>query len=294
MELRQLHYFHTIAEEEHFGRASARLRIAQPALSRQMKLLETELGVDLFERLPRGVRLTAAGRVFQAECRQVLTHLGRAVSAARAAAAGQMGALRLGFIEVAAWKGLIPEAIRQFRTDFPAVDLGLSAMSSADQMAAVTDGRLDAGFLYNAASDPAMETLVLARHEVMVAVPASHRLADAAQVSLADLRDDSFVGFRRAVSPRFHDDLTAAFAINHFTPRIIAEMTGEADMLALVNAGVGLAFVNSCQRWRPPLSVRFLALTDLAVSLELSLIWRRDNGSPTLARFIDIAAGKVG
>lgn len=294
MELRQLHYFHTIAEEEHFGRASGRLRIAQPALSRQIKLLEAELGVDLFERLPRGVRLTAAGRVFQAECGQVLNHLTRAVSAARAAAEGQVGTLRLGFIEVAAWHGLVPEAIRRFRADYPAVDLGLSAMASGDQVAAVIEGRLDAGILYNVPPDPALTVLPLARHPVMVAVPATSPLAQHTEVTLNDLRNDGFVGFRRAASPRFHDDLTAAFANAGFVPRWISEMAAEADMLALVNAGVGLAFVNSCQRWRPPLAVRFLTVTDMAVHLDLSLVWRHDNAAPTLARFATIAAGMAG
>jgi len=291
MELRQLHYFIAIADEEHFGRASMRLRIAQPALSRQIRLLEAELGIDLFERLPRGVRLTAAGRVFQDQCRQTLAHLSRGVAAAKAAAAGQLGVLRLGFIEVAAWKGLVPEAIRRFRAGFPGVDLTLSAMASGDQIAAVHDGRLDAGILYNAAPDPDLSALALTRHSVLVAVPEASDLAARADLGFDDLRDRVFVGFHRAASPRFHDDLATACAIAGFAPRYIAEMSGEADMLALVNAGVGLAFVNSCQRWRPPQAIRFLPVRDLEVNLELSLVWRSDNRSPALARFAAIASG---
>ena len=123
MEFRQILYFIAIAEAEHFGRASKRLRIAQPALSRQVKLMEAEIGTALFERLPRGVRLTEAGRVFLTHARQLRADMQNSIDAARAAAAGNAGHLRLGFIEVAGWHGLVPTGIRRFRDQFPGVRL---------------------------------------------------------------------------------------------------------------------------------------------------------------------------
>lgn len=286
MELRQIQYFKVIAEEEHFGRASTRLRIAQPALSRQVKLLEAELGLDLFERLPRGVRLTAAGATFLGHCTTILHSLGQAVTATKAVAAGSQGVLRLGFIEVAAWSGLIPETLRIFRRRYPAVRLELSAMPSASQLIALTDGTLDAGFLYNPPDDPALVSLPMAAHGLMLAVPAGHSLAAEPSITLDRLADQPFIGFRRQASPVYHDQLSEALNRAGFTPTILQEMESEADMLALVNAGAGIAFVNSCQRWRCPDGVILHNLPQLQVTLQLAFVYRRDSGLPALPHLI--------
>ncbi|GHC28992.1 MULTISPECIES: LysR family transcriptional regulator [Gemmobacter] len=288
MELRQLHYFIAIAETEHFGRASTSLRIAQPALSRQMQLLEAELGIDLFERLPRGVRLTPAGRVFLDQTREVKAQLARAVAAARSAAAGTGGRLRLGLIEVAAWQGLLPETIRRFRAEFPQVELALSAMSSPAQLAAIQGGTLDAGFLYNPPDDPALGQLALGFHRMILAVPSGAPFAARTGVRLADLEGQDMIGFRRGASPRLSDDLTAALRGAGVTPRRIAETESEADILALVNAGLGMAFVNENQRHRPPPGVRFLPVTDMEVRLHLALVWHRGTPSPARDRLAEL------
>lgn len=288
MEPRQIHYFQEIAEEEHFGRASERLRIAQPALSRQMKLLETELGVDLFERLPRGVRLTVAGRVFLERCREISALMAQAVSDARAAASGSMGTLKIGFIEVAAWQGVIPDTLRRFRAAYPSLELKLAAMASTEQIEAVKDGRIDAGFAYNATSGADLDIVALDRHPVLLAIPDDHPLAAAAEIRLADLVGQPFIGFRRQASERYHDDLARAFAEAGVELDIIQEMESEPDMLALVNAGVGLAFANACQRWRMPPGLRFVPVSDVRVELELSLVHRRDNTAPALRHLVSL------
>ncbi|MBP1849605.1 LysR family transcriptional regulator [Rhizobium halophytocola] len=286
MELRQLHYFRAIAEAEHFGRASARLGIAQPALSRQVRLLEDELGLALFERLPRGVRLTAAGHVLLGHCRQLAGALDRAVTETRAAAAGTAGTLRLGFIEVAAWHGIVPDAIRSFRAEVPGVALALSSLSSGAQLQALREQRLDGGILYNPPEDPGLISIPLERHPVMLALPADDPLAAAASIRLADLAGRAFIGFQRAESPRYFDDLAGALATAGFAGQEVAQMHSEADMLALVHAGAGLAFVNSCQRWRPPDGIAFRPVEDLDVGLDLCLVHARSLSSPPLERFI--------
>lgn len=288
MELRQIQYFIAIAELEHFGRASQRLRIAQPALSRQVKLLEAELGTALFERLPRGVRLTAAGQVFLDRTRGLVQQLDHAVLAARAAAEGKAGVLRLGVIEVAAWQGLVPESLRRFRDDCADVRLVLSAMSRAEQIDAILRRHLDAGLLYNPPDDPGLAVQPLARHPVMLAVPAASPLAGAGALRMADLAAEEFIGFHRRESPRFYDDVQAALMRANFTPRIVAEMRNEADMLALVSAGAGVALVNSCQRFRPPQGVRFRPVADLDVSLTLALVRAAGEESPVVARYAGI------
>ncbi|MRX51745.1 LysR family transcriptional regulator [Paracoccus sp. S-4012] len=287
MELRQIQYFIAIAELEHFGRASQRLRIAQPALSRQMRLLEAELGLSLFERLPRGVRLTEAGRVFLERARLVMQQLDHAVLEAKAAAAGHAGVLRLGVIEVAAWQGLVPDAIRRFRADHPAAQLVLAALSGAEQVEAIEAQQLDAGLMYNPAPDAGLEATPLARHPVMLAVNVNSPLAGREAVRLADLADEDLLGFRRRESPQYYDDLQAAFRRAGFTPRLTAETRREADLLALVSAGAGVALVNSCQRFRPPQEVRFVPVSDLDVGLTLAYVRRRGHSLPLIDRFAE-------
>jgi DNA-binding transcriptional LysR family regulator len=291
MELRQILYFVAIAEVEHFGRAAQRLRIAQPALSRQMKLLEAELGLDLFERLPRGVRLTAAGRVLLAELQGVQAQLARAVAAARAAAAGQHGALRLGFIEAAAWQGLVPEAIRAFRAAFPGVELTLAAMPTAEQLAALRQGALDAALIYNPLPAEDLTAVPLVRHAAVLAVPVESALAARSEVALADLAGQPLIGFQRRASPRFFDDVHSRFRAAGFTPRYVAELMAETEILALVSAGAGLALANSSQMWRPPHGVRFIPVKDLNVSLLLAMVHRKDDPAPVLDRFRTILTG---
>jgi len=285
MELRQIYYFVAIAEVEHFGRAAQQLRIAQPALSRQMKLLEAEMGVALFERLPRGVRLTEAGRTFLNETRGLQAQLARAVDSARAAAAGRHGALRLGFIEAAAWHGLVPDALRLFRARFPGIELSLSSMATEGQLAALRQGTLDGALVYNPAPADDLITVALARHPVVLAVPENSPLAAQENVLLADLADRPLIGFQRRASPRFYDDVHARFRAAGVLPQYIAELTVETDILALVSAGAGIALVNSSQKWRPPHAVRFVDVADLGVSLELALVHTKDGPTPTLHQF---------
>lgn len=285
MEIRQLRYFIAIAEREHFNRAAEYLHIVQPALTRQMKLLEEELGVQLFERLPRGVRLTPAGRFFLEEARAILRRISNAVSGTQAAAVGHAGRLRLGVIEMAAWHGLVPESIRLFRRRFPAVELMLSVLSSSDQIDALLAKRLDAGLLYHPPQNIGLSTLALMRHPVMIAVPAESPLAKLDRVGLGDLEPLSFVGFRREASPQFHDKIQAECRARNFSPHFVTETGGEAEMLALVSAGVGVCFVNACQRWRVPHAVRILPLVDFHVDLELHYAWPEQAAELPVAHF---------
>ena len=288
MELRQIHYFVAIAEAEHFGRASQQLRIAQPALSRQMKLLESELGVALFERLPRGVRLTEAGRSFLARTRGLEKQLQAAADAARAAAKGRQGRLRLSLIEAVAWHGLIPDALRRFREELPEVELGLQAMATAEQLAALRRDETDAALVYNTRSTEELTAIPLARHPVVLAVPADSALAARESVAVAELAGVPLIGFPRSASPIFHDEVQARFRALELTPHYVAEFPAETDILALVSAGAGLALSNACQMNRQPRGVRFVPLADLNVDLRLFLVHRKGTVPPTLARFLEL------
>src|ERR1700685_2681585 len=134
MELRHLRYFLAVGEEQHYGRAAHRLRVAQPALSRQIQDLEEELGFKLFERLPRGVKLSAAGKLFLEDARRILQEVSEASVRAGHVASGRSGTLRVGFTENASWRGVVPESFRRFRELHPDAELQLQPFSSLEQV----------------------------------------------------------------------------------------------------------------------------------------------------------------
>jgi DNA-binding transcriptional LysR family regulator len=146
MELRHLRYFVAVGEDQHYGRASRRLGVAQPALSRQIQDLEKEIGVKLFDRMPRGVKLSAAGELFLEDARRILQDIGGATARAARVARGQSGTLRVGFAENVSWHGVAPNSFRRFREQQPDVDLQLQPAGSLEQLEAIRSGRLDAGF----------------------------------------------------------------------------------------------------------------------------------------------------
>src|ERR1700732_2889678 len=158
MELRHLRYFVAIGEEQHYGRAARSLRVAQPALSRQIQDLEEELGFKLFDRLPRGVKLSAAGRLFLEDARRILHQVSEAAARAARVARGQSGTLRVGFTENASWRGIVPDSFRRFRERQPDAELQLTPAGSLEQLEAIRSGRLDAGFVFNVPkTDPELE-----------------------------------------------------------------------------------------------------------------------------------------
>lgn len=140
MELRQLRYFVAVGEEQHYGRAEKRLRVAQPALSRQIQNLEAEIGFKLFERLPRGVKITAAGEFLLKEARRILTEINDATARAKRIACGQSGTLRVGFVQSISWQGIIPESLRHFGEHQPEAELQLKPLNSFEQISAVRAG----------------------------------------------------------------------------------------------------------------------------------------------------------
>lgn len=286
LELKQLRYFLAIAEEEHFGRAARRLHIAQPALTRQMHKLEEELQVRLFDRLPRGIRVSAAGRALQEDAHRLLADIDQITRHVQLVGRGKMGVLRLGYIEVAGWHGIVPDSIREFTARAREVRVEPAAMPSLDQLAAIRERKLDAGFLYNPPKDdPDLVVQRLEEHEVCLAVPRGSPLAARKRIRLPDLAGEPLILFQRSGSPAYHDALRTELNKRAVEPRVVHEAANEAAMLTLVTTGAGAAIVNSSHRWRLPHGVQLLAIDDLPVTLELCLVYLRENRSPPLLRF---------
>jgi DNA-binding transcriptional LysR family regulator len=288
MELRHLRYFLAVGEEQHYGRAARRLRVAQPALSRQIQDLEKEVGFKLFERLPRGVKLSTAGQLFLGDARRILQDVNEAVARAARVARGQSGTLRVGFTEMTSWRGVVPQSFRRFREMQPDAELQLQPLPSLVQLEAIRSGRLDAGFVFNMPkADPELNGLPVAMPRIELAVPRAHPLTKLKQVRLRDLASASFVWFSRSEAPAVYDRLVhECFRGGLNSPHIVQEGKDEATVLSLVATGLGVGWVLETARLRRPKSVVILSVVDLDVPQPLSLGWRKDNQSPLLAKFV--------
>jgi DNA-binding transcriptional LysR family regulator len=296
MEFRHLRYFIAVGEEQHFGKAAERLRVAQPALSRQIQDLEREIGFKLFDRLPRGVQLNAAGKAFLSEARRILLENQDAISQAKRVAQGQVGTLKIGFTQSLAWQGIFTESLRAFRTRFPQVDFQLRPLPSAEQFPLVEAGKLDAGFAFT--MTPVSRDLGEFRFgsvALLLAVPTGHPLTKKKTARLKDLIDERFIWSPRWANPLFVDTLVAECARGGLTNiQIAQEAASEPIMLSLVACGAGVAFVSSCSQHGHPLDTVLLPVTDLRMRLPCGLIWRKDDKRTLLANFVSELRNLVG
>jgi DNA-binding transcriptional LysR family regulator len=290
MEMRQLRYFIAVAEQSNFNRAAKQLHIAQPALSRQVSTLEKELGVALLERLPRGVRLTAAGSAFLGRARRILDEVEAARTHARDAQRGQVGLLRLGFNAIAVKNPVVPEALRRFRLARPEVQIDLHTLTSPEQIRMLHDETLDIGFLYAPpAAHPEFEFVEIAPYRMMIAMPRRHRLASRPSVRLSELRNEDFVWSTRQRLPWIHDQLLAECLSKGFSPRIVQEADDIEALLSLVSVGLGIGFVHPSQR-TPISELVYKEVVDLSLIWPLYAAWRRGETAPVTKAFVELIA----
>ncbi|TDG07155.1 LysR family transcriptional regulator [Paraburkholderia guartelaensis] len=288
MELRHLRYFIAVAELRSVRAASEQLHVTQPAISRQVQSLEEAIGVALFERTPRGLVLTPAGEAYLAEAREILARVDAANRLARQIASGLHGNLRVGFVENAAWSGVVSRALREFEQAVPDVRLELLPMNTPEQLESIAEGRLNGGFCYRVGMLPeGIASMPVLEQNVVLAVPEAWPLGKAGAVVAAALRDTPFIVFPRRVYPAYYDRLLAACAERGLTLDIRQEASTETAILSLVSAGMGAAIVNAANRDRPPARVRFVDLQDLSVPLPLEFCFGESETNPALKRFVD-------
>ncbi|MET0363354.1 MAG: LysR substrate-binding domain-containing protein [Sphingobium sp.] len=243
MDLRHLRYFLCVAEEMHFGRAAQRLGISQPPLSQQIRALEDELGVRLFDRTSRRVRLTEAGRLFEPEARQTLTQADRAMETARRAHRGEIGHLRLGFTASAPFVPRVAQALYDFRQSYPDVTLVLQELARDEQIAQVDDGTLDIGILRG--FDPpllpdGMMAQCLLEEGMLLAMRQDHPLATrVTDPAIADLAGEPLVLYGATNGAGFNEHFLSLCAEVGFQPTVAHEASSFATLLGLVAAGFG-------------------------------------------------------
>ncbi|MBW4658187.1 MAG: LysR family transcriptional regulator [Drouetiella hepatica Uher 2000/2452] len=287
MELRHLRYFVAVAEELNFSRAAERLHIAQPPLSQQIRSLETELGVQLFNRNKHRVSLTEVGELFLVEARQTLIQAERAVETAQRASQGELGRLVIGFASSIAYS-IFPDILRAFREKFPGVELILHELNTSLQTQGVHGSTIDLGFVHLPIAEERLNLLTVLEEPMMVAVPKTHPLADHPQISLTSLANDRFILFPRHVASGFYDQVLSACQQAGFTPNVIQEAKLMQTIVCLVAGGMGVALVPASLQNLQRTGVIYAALEEKIPPLKTAMIWRQDNMSCVLHAFIAV------
>jgi DNA-binding transcriptional LysR family regulator len=285
IELRHLRYFAILARELHFGRAAARLGIAQPPLSQQIQRLETLLGTKLLERTSRKVQLTDAGRAFLVEAERVMAGVDTAVEAARRSGRGESGELKVAFAATVMFLAL-PAIIREFRARFPRVHLDLREMPTGPQLTALRDGEIDIGFVREPRPDPDLEIVTVMREPLRIAVNRSHPLAARPTLAVRDLANEPFVLFPADLAPGLHAQVMSLCRAAGFSPRVVEESRELYTSVSLVEAGVGVSILPASVEklgWR---GVRYRPIPSADAETRIAAAWRKDRQRPVIDAFM--------
>ncbi|MFC5430283.1 LysR family transcriptional regulator [Paraburkholderia denitrificans] len=298
-DLRQLRYFVAVAEEQHFGRAAARLSMTQPPLSQAIRALEETLGVELFARTRRSVELTPVGADLLPEVRRLLAAAQALRPLAQSLSRGEAGVLGLAFVSTADY-GLLPLLLREFGARYPRVRLQLTEATSDVQLDELAAGRIDAGLVIaplpprHAAQ---LSYLPIAREPLVIAMPRdlSARTGGVpaddwcdTPVSLRDLADTPLVVFPRHLAPGFYDIIMDCYGAAGLVPRVGQEAIQMQTIVSLVSAGMGVALVPQSLRHLRRTGVAYRPFAQAVPTIETGLVWRAAEVSPVLAAFIEI------
>lgn len=288
MELRHLRYFIAVAEQLHFSKAAEQLHIAQPPLSQQIRQLEQEIGVPLFNRTRRSVTLTTAGEAFLEEARKTLAQAERAIQVAHQAHQGEIGHLEIGFVSSATAEA-IPELIQRFHRQVPRVAIGLHGMFTLEVVQALHTNTIQAGLLHPPIADEELTLQPICDEPLLAALPEQHPLARQPQITITQLKDEGFLTYPRAWNPGTYDQATAYCQQAGFTMRVAQETNSMQTTLGLVAAELGVALVPSSCRQLRTAGVVYRPLEGKPPTMTLALAWHPLHITPPLRQFIAVA-----
>jgi LysR family transcriptional regulator, benzoate and cis,cis-muconate-responsive activator of ben and cat genes len=290
MELRHLRYFAAVAEEENVSRAALKLHVSQPALSRQVRDLEEELGFSLLERSAKSVRLTEAGRAFLAGARAVLQGAEEAVEAARAVATGGRGELHVGYAPSLTAR-VLPPTLRAFQARAPGVRVRLHDWSTEEMLAGLRGGKLQIAFVVwvKAALLRGLRFEELLRDPIFLAVAPKHPLAGRDSVTLAEVAREPLVTYSRKDYPDAHENLTAMFAALKTKPRIAQEHDSVSSLIAAVESGAGVAVAPQSLTCTAGPRLKLIPISPAPPPLVLGVAWSKDRLSAAAESFLKCA-----
>lgn len=282
MEIARLRSFVELADRLHFGRTAQHVHLSQPALSKQIRALEEEVGAPLFDRDRHGVRLTSVGAILAEDARELVRRADAALDRARRAGRGEIGRLSIGF--GFSTLALVPRIVSRFRRERPHVEISLTDMSTNAQFEALAAGRLDVGFV-RLPGVPGLRSLPVLTERLVLALAATHPRAVAIR-GLADARDEPFIQTPRVLSPTLYDHVLAVCAVHRVRPQIIQEATEFPTILALVAAGLGVSLVpESALRTRVE-GVTTRRVAGTAASWRVGAVWRDGRGEALRDAFL--------
>jgi DNA-binding transcriptional LysR family regulator len=296
MELRHLRYFVAVAEELNLTRAAARLHIAPPPLSVQIRKLEIEIGADLLSREGRGIALTEAGRVFLEQARQTLAHVNRSVTLARRAANGEIGHLAIGYNTVAEF-GVFPQVIPAFRRRWPNVRLTFHSVRTPQQLEALSSDELDVGFVCPPIATDPFDIQELTREPFVAVVPVGHPLADAPEISFDALSEEPLILCSRTLDPDSYNQIEQHFTRAGAVLNVAYELETSLSMINFVAMGNGCCIVPDYIRHIHRDGVVYKPLGPPRILRALAIIKRKGRGglAESFYRFaIDTVQGQRG
>lgn len=284
LDIHQLNCFVAVAEELHFGRAAARLFMTQPPLSRQIQLLEHALGVKLFERNNRSVRITAAGRVFLTDALRLLNLAEQAAISARRASRGETGRITIGFTSIMGFE-FIPQLLAAARQALPYIDVVLKEMVSISQVEALEAGTIDLGFMRSLPIRHTLHSEVVAREPLVVALPQAHPLAQCEEIAVEAMHEIPFVMYTPTEGRYFYGLISSLFGAHNVVPDYVQYIDQSHTILGLVRAGFGISIMPASVRLLHVDKIVFRPIKNITVFAETCMASRMNPQNPALETF---------
>lgn len=307
MELRHLRYFVAAAQEEHFGRAAERLHVTRPAVSKIISDLESELETALFERIGHRVKLTEAGQIFLPQLQAILADLKDALTLTKNVGKGRRGSLSIGYGALALLHPLFVDAIKQFRSSHPEVNLSMFELATSDQPKALAAGKIDAGFMHLgpgvtgrrardslAHADTVLDWFSIQTCGLGVAMPKGHRLARRKSVPLMELAGESFIVVSRSAGGIGYGLPLDLCHKAGFEPRITQEVSSITAQLNLVSVEMGIAAVPVGKHYGYPERLAVVPIEKLSYPIAFAFGWVRGRRSPVLNQLIEVVEALAG
>ncbi|EAR2770506.1 LysR family transcriptional regulator [Salmonella enterica] len=287
-ELSQLRFFLAVATELNFSRAAKRLNMTQPPLSRQIQLLEHQLGVELFDRTTRSVVLTAAGRRFFIEAQDLLQRAHVAMLNAQKMSQGNIGSVNISFVASAVY-AFLPMVVARGKERYPHIDISLKEMTTGEQFEALRLRQSDIGLVRAPSAVTGVSSEILVNEPFVLAVPRQHELATLSDITIAHLDKQPFIMYALSAWQPFYELLTGMFRSNNIQPDYVQYIGSTLTILSLVNAGMGMAFVpeSAARILFDNIVYRHITLPAGIESL-LYLAWRDDNDNPAFKVMLEL------
>lgn len=285
MELRHIRYFIVLAEELNFSRAAERLHISQPPLSRQIKQLEEHVGAKLFIRTKRQVVLSDAGKVFLQKAYQIMDQIEQASISTRLSSTGIEGGIHVGFNSII--QDLIP-LLKAYRSRFPEVSISLHQMNSIAQIEALHEKIIDIGVISIPVNHHKIATQPMTPIPFKLVMSADHPLANAPSIAMRDLAEETFIITPKSIGQHYYDTFMSAFQHVDYTPQMTIQASDLQSVIALVTSGMGIALSPTPRQNIQGIITR--EVEDIDLILQPTIVWRKDNHSEILQKFLAFLA----